>query len=56
MSRWLMTSTGVHTTCAATAADTPAAAEAAADAAGSETPSRMAADPTELLVASSAAM
>lgn len=54
--RWLTTSTGVHTTCAATAADTPPAAEAAADAAGSATPRRTAAEPTALLVASSAAM
>ncbi|WVZ93341.1 hypothetical protein U9M48_039328 [Paspalum notatum var. saurae] len=40
ISRWLTTSTGVHTTCAATAANMPAAAEAADDAAGSDAPKR----------------
>jgi len=40
MRRWLTTSTGVHTTCAATAAETPPASEAAAEAAGSATPRR----------------
>ena len=50
ISRWLMTSIGVHTAYAAMAAETPVAAYAA----GFETPSQMSAEPDELLVALSA--
>nr|GMC53090.1 hypothetical protein Iba_chr01dCG3360 [Ipomoea batatas] len=54
--RWLTTSIGVHTTCAAMDAFSPAAALAMAAADASENPSRTAAVPTLLFVISNAPM